>query len=319
VLAYALVYGAVVGAVALAERIGHPVVYALTILFIGARQHSLYILSHDAAHNSIFTSRETNKAIATWLSNLPFLHHPEAWSYIQWRRIHLLHHSGLFSAADPNYVGRRTKGDTLAELTRPALAWRCLRTGLLSSAQWVIGRQDYVAPRGNEISNIAHSRALFTSSRGDPEMRSERRLTWAFLVAFIAIVTALGGWRIVALYWLVPMYTVYPAILHLMDLTEHRWSRASQDLVENTRSSRPGVVARLFLTELPRTYHREHHVLARVPVHHLPALHRVLVANRIAPPAARNLWDGLRELPWRRAASRGKLAEATQPGESGRW
>src|SRR4051794_23032094 len=82
-------------AVALSFRFSHPAIWFLSIIFIGARQHSLYVLNHEASHGNLFVSESLNKWVATVFSNLVFFHHPEAYSYVQWRRVHRLHHAFL--------------------------------------------------------------------------------------------------------------------------------------------------------------------------------------------------------------------------------
>jgi fatty acid desaturase len=99
------------------------------------------------------------------------------------------------------------------------------------------------------------------------------------------------------LFWIVPLYSVFPALLRLMDLTEHVWSEPSQNILANTRSSAPTVLTRIFLADVPRTLHREHHILAGVPVVHLFRLHRVLARSGIVP-AATTFGAVLAEIPW---------------------
>jgi fatty acid desaturase len=76
------------------------------IVLIAGRQHSLYILNHDASHYGLFRSKRINKIVGSLLSNMTMFHHPEAWSFVQWRRVHILHHRYVLSEGDLNYVGR---------------------------------------------------------------------------------------------------------------------------------------------------------------------------------------------------------------------
>lgn len=89
VILYVKVYTAIFSAIIIGLYVQNPMVMLLTVIFIAVRQHSLYILSHDASHYSLFKSRRVNKMVATIFSNLVMFHHPEAWSFIQWRRVHL--------------------------------------------------------------------------------------------------------------------------------------------------------------------------------------------------------------------------------------
>ena len=112
ILHYSKVYCSIAIAIAIGTLSWHPLVVLAVIVFIAGRQHSLYILNHDASHNLLFKSPSTNKWVATIFSNLVMFHHPEAWSFVQWKRIHMRHHLYLFTNRDPNYIGRQIQGDT---------------------------------------------------------------------------------------------------------------------------------------------------------------------------------------------------------------
>jgi fatty acid desaturase len=89
-----LVIGLVIAAACHVHNIGISII---AVFLIAARQHTLYILNQDAAHSGLFRSPSANKWTASVLSNFVMLHHPEAWSYVQWRRVHLLHHTRYFT------------------------------------------------------------------------------------------------------------------------------------------------------------------------------------------------------------------------------
>jgi fatty acid desaturase len=303
--AFVFEYAAVIAAALAIERTGCYWLYPLAVVFIAARQHSLYLLNHDASHSSLFRSRKLNQVLATWLANLPFLHHPDTWSFVQWRRQHLLHHRELCTQQDPYWVYRDSVGLTTREMTRPELALRIAKMGLMSSLGWITTRQGIFPARGGELTReIAHWRVFFEPFRDDPEMRNERLLSWAVTAAAVAGITVLGAWPVVVLYWIVPMYTVYPVLLELAEMTEHHWHAAPDDLVETTTSTLPGIFTKLFVSELNRTIHREHHLVAKVPCYNLRGLHRLLRANGLVPPAVRGLGRTVLDKPWRPATTR---------------
>lgn len=283
---YLQVYAAILGAMLLEHWVDHVAFTVLAIVFIAGRQHSLYILNHDASHYGLFRSPRTNKAVATLLSNLVMLHHPEAWSFVQWRRVHVFHHIHLFTDDDPNYVGRRIRGDLERRYTRWMLCRACVKSGLTSIVQLFLGKQDYVPPKGRETrkGHLNHLRALFCRFHGDAETETERRIKLAFFAVALASIAYFNAWRPFVLLWLLPMYTVYPMILTLMDLTEHRWTEKTDDLNANTRSVKPSVALRLWISMLPRGMHREHHLYPRVVAADLPELGRILGGARFYQP-----------------------------------
>ena len=309
--AFAFTYVAIIAAALVIERTGLYWLYPIAVVFIAARQHSLYMLNHDASHSALFKSRNVNKVVATWLANLPLLHHPDTWSFVQWRRQHLLHHSELGTKLDPYWVYRDSEGLTRREMTRPELVWRVVKVGLMSSLGWITAKQGIFRARTGEfVREVPHWKVFFEPFRDDPEMRNERWLTWAFTLAAVAVITLLGGWFIVLLYWIVPMYTVYPMLLELSEMTEHHWHVAPDDMVETTTSTIPGIFTKLFVSELNRTLHREHHLLAKVPCYNLLGLHRLLHANGLVPPSVRGLGRTILDKPWHPAADPAHKAAA---------
>ena len=50
----------------------------------------------------------------------------------------------------------------------------------------------------------------------------------------------------------------------------------SPDVLENTRTTRAGLLLRLTVAPNRVNYHVEHHLLAAVPFYRLPAMHRML-------------------------------------------
>lgn len=280
-LAYLKIYLAIFAAVAIAIYSNNIVVYLISIIIIGGRQHSLYILNHDASHYALFKSKHVNKWVAEILSNFVMMHHPEAYSFVQWRRVHMYHHKSLFTNGDPNYVGRQNNGDTQVPLTRRKLIGLCLKAPYFQLKNFFFFKQDYVYPFEDrfEKNSVNHLATLFTSYHRDLEMHRERFIKVVFIVSVLSIVAFNGWWKEFLLLWIVPMYTVYPMILTFMDMTEHRWDRGEIDLNDNTRSVKYGLLSSVVFSFLPRGLHREHHVFPAVPVSRLRQLSLILVGE----------------------------------------
>jgi fatty acid desaturase len=255
----------------------NPFVTVLAIFFIAARQHSLYVLNHDASHDMLFASKDMNRRVASLLSNAIFFHHPEAYSFVQWRRRHRMHHRYLYTDRDLDLASRVRQGDTEHGFSRTELFIDLLKTGLKSSLGLFTASQECVDADEKTLrpARGSHLALLFRRIESDPEMEQERvqkLICFAILLPpllYLAPTTFL-------LMWIVPMYTVYPAILRLMDLTEHVLRVDTLEVLENTRSTVPGMLGTLFVSDTNRTYHREHHMYSAVPFHALPELTAIL-------------------------------------------
>lgn len=296
---YALVYLTIGGLITTGVYIDNIYFTLLIVVLIAGRQHSLYILNHDASHYSLFKNKQLNKLVGTVLSNLVMFHHPEAWSFVQWRRVHVLHHKYLFKDLDPNYVGRKSKGDTEKSPLVTKLIWQVVSGGLLNICDLLLGRQEHVSEeKGGVISRgqYPHLLRLFMPYRDDVEMESERRLKIIFIIISLVTVHFLGVWTIFLLYWMLPMYTIYPMILRFHDLTEHRWEMNTESLQINTRTRKDGWLFKLLFTALPRGYHREHHVYPRVCVVDLAIVNQLLSREKLLPPPGEGVQGLFREL-----------------------
>lgn len=284
---YATVYAAIAAIFVLDAYFDNPVVTLLAIVLIAGRQHSLYILNHDASHRGLFRMNAANKWVATVLSNFAMFHHPSAWSFEQWKRIHEFHHREVFTADDPNYVDRQINGDTGRHLTVPLLLWSSLKAGLLSPLRFFLAGQDYVQPNGHTTVKLRdnHLRALLLPFRNDPAMEKERYLKITFFALAFVLIAHFNLWKSFLLLWILPMYTVYPMILTFMDLTEHRWVERSTDPILNSRAIRYGLLAKMLFSFLPRGLHREHHLYIPVIAADLPRLSKLLCdGNHLSPP-----------------------------------
>lgn len=287
VLLYLRVYAVIFLAFYLQWMFPNPIVTTLMIIFIAGRQHSLYILNHDASHYSLFKSKISNKIVATICSNLVMFHHPEAWSYVLWRRIHMNHHRNLFTEQDPNYIGRQRAGDTQRTYKPAQLFWSCSLVVPQMIKNFFLGRQDYAADKSITVhfAKLNHLATLFVPFKNDLEMETERRIKLVFFLFGIIALSYFNVWKTFLLLWILPMYTFYPMILKFHDLTEHRWEKVTDDVHINTRSVKIGFLAKMLFSYLPRGLHREHHMFPRVSVVNLPKLSKLICSNcNILPP-----------------------------------
>lgn len=278
---YLSVYVAILSIVFSSIYLDHVAATIVAIILIGGRQHSLYILNHDAAHYRLFKTPRVNKLVASILSNFVMLHHPSAWSYVQWTRVHRFHHAKLFTQDDPNYYDRLLNKDTQKFPTTFEVIVASFKNGLSSITRLIFSRQEYVPPKGNscELGKYNHLRTILLPFRDDNEMEVERIQKLIFFSFLSFVLYYFGVFWEFFIYWIIPMYLVFPVILAFMDQVEHRWalsSNHSNNVNNNSRSIHFGFIAKIFLSFLPRGLHREHHIYPRAVASQLPALSRIL-------------------------------------------
>ena len=164
----------------------------------------------------------------------------------------------------------------------------CFRAGVMGVFQFFVGRQDYAGSQiKTEVCKGAynHFSCLFRPFKNDKEMQIESVVRIAFILCAGSIIHYFQWWTPFIVFWMVPMYTVYPMLLRFMDLTEHRWTDTSGEIENNTRSIEVGILTQFMISALPRGLHREHHLCPQVSVAKLPELSTILSeANLISPP-----------------------------------
>ncbi len=256
IAAIAFEWTIIAAAVALAETLAVWPATVLAVFVIGARQHALTVISHDATHFRLLPSRGWND----WVANL-LLAWPMFISVQGFRHFHGDHHRFLGEDGDGNRTLWHTHsadGRLAPEWRYPktwgGLAWKVLRraalvTGLLWIARGLVGGFMYGVP---------------------PAQRLARLVALALLLIVLA---RLNAWFAFALYWLLPYCTWHAAAQYLRLICEHSAVRSDDPRYAKTRSTIPGPLARFFV--LPRNigYHIEHHWYPSVPFYNLPALH----------------------------------------------
>ncbi|MCG2837435.1 fatty acid desaturase [Photobacterium sp. WH77] len=298
---YLLIFSLIVTYIYVAVHADSVWITLFAIILIASQQHALYILNHDASHFSLFKDKSKNIYTATILSNYVMFHHPEAWSFTQWRRIHMLHHKHLFTQDDPNYVGREMRGDTASSPSLVKIILKTLEGVKDCFLDLFFNKVSYINSKGKIYKNHRkHFGHLFYSFEDDQEMENERKLSLMFYILSFSIITYLSLWEVFLVYWILPMYTIYPLILRFHDITEHYWEEKSTQVEINTRSRKDGLLTKLLISPLPRGYHCEHHIFPSIPVTKLPLVNRYMKEHTSLHTEEQGIWGLMKEINTRK-------------------
>ena len=246
----------ILAAVNLCQRFWNPAVYLLAVAFIGARQHALLILMHDGVHYRLFRNRRLND----WTAEI-VLAWPNLISARAYRRNHFAHHSYLNTPQDPDWA--RRQGD--AAWVFP-MHWGRLAMLIVRDASGV-----------GAIFFLRLARTLLSKDTG---------VSTGFLIArygfYIAVAAAFvwfGAFKLLLLYWFVPLFTWLILIFRIRSIAEHSAIDHRSPAYSQTRSTRASLLEHLFVAPKNVNYHIEHHFYPSVPFYRLPALHRTLMAK----------------------------------------
>ncbi|MFO1093709.1 MAG: fatty acid desaturase family protein [Planctomycetaceae bacterium] len=236
------------------NHIAGAIAYIPAVIWIGARQHALAILMHEAAHFRFLPRRTLNDFFGELLTGWPILI-----SMRSYRRLHFAHHRAPNTHADPDWMLRLNR-DWAFPKTRWELFQILLRDFLalnLREQLQFFGR--YAGPGGRKRSWIDVA-AIF------------------FFGGLIAALTYFQVWTVFLLLWVVPMMSWLKVALRLRTIGEH-YGLEYDHMLRQTRTTYPNLLEKLLIAPKNIGYHLDHHLYPSVPFYNLPALHRALQAH----------------------------------------
>lgn len=256
-LAIVIDWAVIAAAIAISEWSGSWAVYILAALIIAGRMHALAGLIHDFAHFRFIANKRLSDSIGDVLLAWPILATIEGY-----RRNHLAHHRYTNTDRDPDWVIKLgTK-----EFTFP----QEMRFAVLNFLGYFVG-----------VSSLRDLRSVLKRIQADdPFGRGYKLVRLSFYLALAALISVLGIWKEVTLYWTVPYFTVFFLFLYIRSVAEHfgETMEYEGELTE-TRTVLPHRWERLFFCPHHLNFHLEHHLYPSVPFFRLPELHRVLMQN----------------------------------------
>lgn len=251
----ALEWSAIVACAWLCELYFSPLAWLAACVFIGSRLHALGIIAHDGAHYLLARRRPINDLLVELLLAWPvFLSLPA------YRRMHRGHHRSLNTPDDPDWA--RNRPDRLA--TRRGMLDFVRVMGGLHAEQRQMLRM-VVATDAEGAETEAHT--------STPKPLVPRLLIYAVV---LGVAAATGGWKFLALYWLLPFGTWFMLSMRLKGTAEH-FAVEDTEACTAARTLRPGLLGRLLIAPKNVHFHIEHHLYPSVPFYRLPALHAALM------------------------------------------
>jgi fatty acid desaturase len=250
----------------------------LGVCLLGGRQLALAICTHEATHRTLFATRKFNDGLTDWLCARPI-----GLDLFKYRDHHFIHHSktGTDEDSDISLIEGlpTTRISLLRKFSRDLLGITGLKFlfgRVLMDAElmkWTVATNVVWLPRRSFVHHVGRFLHNFMPT----------------LIANIALLTVLVAFGYAQLYWawLIAYLIPYPLFIRIRALAEHAVTERSLDMFRNTRTTRAGLLARLFVAPLHVNYHIEHHALASAPWHRLPGIHKLLRERHVvqAPPS----------------------------------
>ena len=251
------------------------------LVLMGIAQHSLFILSHEAAHYRLLSHRGANDVLGRLIGMSSGV------SMCTYRVTHRLHHNNLYGSEDPDTAIHggypRGRAYLLRKLAQDIVGWNA----------WKTYAYFFGAPAINEDTQ----RAIRPLDDTSPQLRKAARQDRYWVVgAHIAMpllaYTLAGGHGLVVylVVWILPLMTALQPILRLRAVCEHGAVSDLSSPLTAARSNRtlgnwPNRVLGAVLFPHHVNYHLEHHLYPAVPHYHLPALHHALQTRGVLDDA----------------------------------
>jgi fatty acid desaturase len=276
----------VAGAFVLLAQAPGPLTFVVALCVIAGRQLGLAILQHEGSHRTLFRTKWLNDVLTDFLCARP------VWQHLgKYRAHHLRHHGKAGTDQDPDislHAGFPiSRASMRRKLVRDLVGITGLKTlvaFVLMDAEvirWTVSTDIEWLPRKGRTW-YSYPLAFFRNASG---MLATNAVLFGILVACGH--AALYG------VWVLAFFTPYPLFVRVRSIAEHGCVTRSPDVLENTRTTRAGLLLRLTVAPNRVNYHIEHHLLAGVPFYRLPKMHRMLREKGLleAPPS---YWDVLR-------------------------
>ncbi|MDE2361313.1 MAG: fatty acid desaturase family protein [Hyphomicrobiales bacterium] len=252
-------WATIVAAIALVAWLPNPLAFVIAVMVIGSRQLGLGILMHEGAHGCLSPDHDLNDRLSQWLCAYPIFAETRAY-----RRYHLKHHKRTQQSDDPDLVLSAPFPITAKSYRRKFLRDLLGKTGYSQRKAQVLNAL------GDPALPLPARLALFRERLG--------RQILVNAVIF-ALMTLCGVWWAYPLLWLLPLTTWYMVVTRIRNIAEHAVVPDHDDPLRNTRTTKAGLIERLFVAPYFVNYHLEHHLLYYVPCYNLPKVHAMLRDN----------------------------------------
>jgi len=254
----------------------NPLTFLMVVIVLGGRQLALAILSHEAAHRTLFRTPWLNDFIGDWLCARLI------WNDVpRYRTHHLRHHTHTGTAADPDLSLTKNLPTTRRSLKKKFIRDLTGQTAVRRiGAQFLMDIGVFGYTVAAEVERLPRNGRRWTDYA-----RSGMQNMWGFLLTNLllaSLLTAAGAlWTYWA--WVAAYFTTFSLFIRIRSIAEHACLEDSADMFKNTRTTRAGWLARMTVAPIHVNYHLEHHVMASVPFYRLPLMHRLLRAKDAVP------------------------------------
>ena len=237
--------------IALCEYIQAWWLYIPSVWLIGSRMLALAeVFGHDSVHYNLFKRRSLNRSL-DFLWFLPLF---ESWE--SYREEHGRHHSALLTPKDPAWQDYKRWGLWDKGSSKKRLFWVWfVRPFLCFDSLYIL-------------------KSILGGLWQDSLYRRKILVFWGLVVLGAAL---LNGFEILLLYWIVPLFWAYPALIFWSETGEHYG--ASGDTTRNTF----GFLEWLLISPHNDRFHYVHHAYPGIPWYKMKKAYYLIFKDEKVP------------------------------------
>lgn len=252
----------------------NPFTVLLAIMLIGARQHGLSAVAHDAVHYRICKNKKLNDFISNILIYFPLLS-----SLQKYRTSHMLHHIKPNSEEDPDFINKKdnpefkfpqTKINFLKNVFKYIFGVHHVATFFSLNKTWK-QKLKYFFKGFTVVRPLDHV--------NHKESHTELYSSIAFNIILLTFFIVTGNGWYYLLFWVCPCFLYIPFIFRIRAICEH--FGITKNNIDHSRTMYPNWFDRIFFgLNWNLSYHLDHHLFPSVPSYNVKKLHQKLLLNK---------------------------------------
>ncbi len=227
--------------------------YLLAVLIIGPRIHAFGALMHEASHYRAYRNRTLNDIVGEIVA------FPTTATLEGYRKNHFAHHRNTNTDDDPDHIRNMLTGEFIFPQPARQFAWTLVRYGL-GLKTWQTFTDFH---KTKEVQDVSRMLSLIRS---------------VFLIALIGASIWFGFWKLLLLYWVVPVMTSFAVVRYIRNCAEHV-ALDHLPLKDRTRTVVSNWFEEWMIAPYGLNYHLEHHLYPGVTCFNLAKLHKILMTR----------------------------------------